>query len=106
MPSGKPPTADRRIVGGFAALPNAYFKTAEFAALSGRAVKLLVELALQYIPGKNGDLVITRGAMRTRGFKSADQLSKARDELINTGWIMVTRQGGRNIPTLYAITWE
>lgn len=98
------------IVGGFAALPNAYFKTPEFAALSGRAVKLLIELILQYRrptedrPGNNGDLSITRSTMLTRGFTSNDQLFKARDELINAGWIVQTRQGGLKIPSLYALT--
>lgn len=76
------------------------------AALSGRAVKLLVELELQYDGKNNGDLTITRAKMRPRGFVSADQLSKARDELINAGWILVARQGGRHIPTLYAFSYR
>jgi hypothetical protein len=96
----------RSIVGGFVALPNAYFRTPEFAALSGRATKLLIAIAMQYNRSNNGDLVITKSLMAARGFHSADQLFKARDELIAAGWIMCTRQGGRNIPSLYALTWE
>lgn len=80
--------------------------TREFAALSGRATKLLLELALQYNGSNNGDLDLTRTRLRHRGFNSTDQLIKARNELLETGWIMVTRQGGRNIPSLYAITWR
>ena len=99
-------TTGRSIIGGFVALPNLYLRTPEFAALSGRAVKLLLELCLQYNRKNNGDLSITRAAMAPRGFRSADQLMKARDELIDSGWIMQTRQGGRNIPSLYALTWE
>lgn len=95
-----------RIVGKFAAFPHAYFYTPEFAELSGRAIKLLFELALQYNGHNNGDLVLTRARMSPRGFRSADQLNKARDELINQGWIMVTRQGGKHFPSLYALTWE
>ncbi len=96
----------RSIVGGFAALPNAYFNTPEFAALSGRAVKLLIELVLRYNRSNNGDLAMTKSAMAARGFRSTSQLVQARDELVNAGWIMCTRQGGRNIPSLYALTWE
>ena len=98
-------TVGRRIAGGFIALPNAIFRTPEFAALSGRAVKLVIEMALQFNGSNNGDLSITRVVMANRGFKSADQLVKARDELIQTGWIQQTRQGGRNICSLYALTW-
>lgn len=94
------------IVGRFAALPHAYFLTPEFAALSGRAVKLLVELELQHDGKNNGDLHITRTAMRGRGFTSTDQLTKARDELVSTGWVLVTRQGGRHTPSLYALSYR
>ncbi len=62
-----------KIVGGFVALPNSYLRTPQFAALSGRAVKLLLEVCLQYNGKNNGGLMITRDAMRTRGFKSASQ---------------------------------
>ena len=100
------PKRGRSIVGGFVALANAYLRTPEFAALSGKAVKLLLELAMQYNRSNNGDLALTRSVLAPRGWRSMDSLQKARDELINAGWIMVTRQGGRNIPTLYALTWE
>lgn len=99
-----------QIVGGFAALPNVYFKTPEYAALSNRAARLLIEMVLQFRrpsdgkPGNNGDLCITRSVMLNRGFTSNDQLFKARDELINSGWIVQTRQGGLKIPSLYALT--
>lgn len=94
------------IVGKFVALPHAYIDTPQFAAMSGRALKLLIELELQYDGKNNGDLCATWGLMNKRGFSSAEQLGKARDELINNGWIMVSRQGGRHIPSLYALTYR
>jgi hypothetical protein len=104
---GRPRNRSRsRVDGPFLALPHYYFRTPEFAALSGRAVKLLLEIGLQYTGSNNGDLAATHSMMRLRGFKSADQLRKARDELVNTGWIMVTRQGGRHAPSLYALTFH
>jgi hypothetical protein len=93
------------IRGKFAAFPHEFANTPEFAALSGRAVKLLLELELQYNRHNNGDLCASYSRMAKRGFKSADQLRKALNELINGGWIMLTRQGGRHTPSLYAITY-
>ena len=94
------------LSGPFLALPHAYFRTPEFAMLSGRAVKLLLELAFQYSGSNNGDLCATFRVMRLRGFRSADQLQKARDELIDSGWIVVSSQGGRHAATLYALTFH
>ena len=94
------------IAGKFVALPHSYINTQEFAALSGRAIKLLVELEMQYTGTNNGDLCATYGLMNKRGFTSADQLGKARDELVSAGWILVTRQGGRHIPSLYGLTYR
>ena len=93
-------------LGQFLALPHHYFLTPEFAVLSGRAIKLLIELGLQYSGNNNGDLCATWSIMRRRGFTSADQLQKARDELIDRGWIIVSRQGGRRAPSLYALTFH
>ncbi len=44
--------------------------------------------------------------MKKVGWSSKDQLAKAIKELLDTEWIMVTRQGGRKIPTLYALTFR
>ena len=92
--------------GPFAALPHAYFKTAEYARLSFRARALLIELALQFFGSNNGGLTATYSTMRGRGFKSKDQLTKAIDELLARGWIQVSRQGGRTRATLYALTYR
>lgn len=89
----------------FVQLPHEYFDTPEFHALSGRALKLLIGLALQYNGANNGDLCATFSVMRRCGFSSADQLRKALCELRSAGWVITTRQGGRNLPSLFALTW-
>ena len=46
-------------------------------------------------------------AMKIRGWNSNDQLSKARKELLEKGWIVLTKQGGLGIgPNLYAVTFQ
>lgn len=94
----------RRTGHHYSQLIHAYFESAEYACLSPRAVKALIDVYCQYRGGNNGDLVATISVMRARGWKSKDQLAKAIAELVERGWLMVTRQGGRNIPTLYAVT--
>jgi|TARA_B100001971_G_scaffold150400_1_gene139529 hypothetical protein len=44
--------------------------------------------------------------MRNRGWNSSDQLHKAKNELLERGLILVSRQGGRNKCSLYAVTWQ
>ncbi|MGH8320467.1 MAG: hypothetical protein ACRESI_00785 [Gammaproteobacteria bacterium] len=44
--------------------------------------------------------------MSKRGWKSKDQLNKALRELLTAGWIMLTRQGGKNQCSLYGITFQ
>lgn len=43
--------------------------------------------------------------MKEKGWRSKDTLYKARNQLIQAGMIVLTRQGGKNIPSLYAVTW-
>lgn len=95
----------RKTQGGFSMLFHAYFTSPEYAELSAIAVKALIDLYCQYRPGKNGDLSAAWKLMRPRGWVSKDTLWRAVRELTDKGWIVVTRQGGRRIPTLYAVTW-
>jgi hypothetical protein len=43
--------------------------------------------------------------MKKRGWKSSDQLNRAKKELLRSGLVVVSRQGGRNKASLYALTW-
>lgn len=91
--------------GRFVALPLAVLRSPELAALSPHAIKLLVDILAQYNPTlNNGDLSAAWTLMKARGWKSKQTLQKARDELIERNFLTVTRQGGRHVPSLYAVT--
>ncbi|PJL31189.1 hypothetical protein B9Y64_06255 [Stenotrophomonas maltophilia] len=77
----------------------------EFGQLSGNAVKLLLELARQYRPGKNGDLSIPWSMLSTRGWRSKATVHGAKLELLAAGWIIETRKGGKNMCSLYALSY-
>lgn len=91
---------------GFSQLVHAYWQSEEYARLSPRAVKLLVDLTAQYRGSNNGDLTTAWSVMRKVGWRSKHLLSLARRELERRGWILLTHQGGRHSPTLYALTFE
>lgn len=95
----------RKESGGFIAFPHRVLTCANFRSLSPKAVKLLVNLASQYRGKNNGDLAMPWELMRSFGWRSKDTLYKARDELIRYGFILLSRQGGKNRCSLYAITW-
>lgn len=89
---------------GFSMLIHDYFQSCQYAVLSSRAVKLLIDMYCQFRGANNGDLCATMSIMRKAGWTSCDQLRKALMELLEKGWIIVTRQGGRRRPTLYGVT--
>src|SRR5262245_53689309 len=107
----------RRNHGTFTMLLHAYFQSPEYAELSPRAVKLLLDLLCQFTGHNNGDLCCTWSpqsngrpnqwpGMRQLGWRSKSQLSKALKELQARGWIVVTRRGGRHMCSLYAVTFH
>ena len=96
----------RRESGPFAAIPFVLLESPEFAALSPKAVKLFIDLYTQYRGANNGDLTAAWRIMVRRGWKSRDTLERAKKELLGKGFIQITRQGGRNLPTLYAVTFR
>lgn len=92
----------------FSMLVHAYWQSPQYAKLSPRAVKLLVDLVCQYRGTNNGDLTTAWSVMQTSGWRSKGQLFKAQAELEERGWIAKTRQGfrarGVNAATLWAVT--
>jgi len=89
----------------FLALQHRMLDHPRFLSLSGRAVKTLLYLAKQYRGNNNGDLQATWILARSAGFKSSANLRAALRELEEAGFIVRTRQGGRNVCNLYALTW-
>jgi hypothetical protein len=95
------------IYPGFLSLHRPLLDCSDFISLKGNSIKLLVDIAQQYNGYNNGDLCASLSVMRSRGWNSNQQLSKALKELIDKNIIMLTRQGGLNMgPNLYGITWQ
>jgi hypothetical protein len=81
-------------------------KHPDFAMLSPRATKLLLDVAVEYNGKNNGDLNAVLSRLKNRGWNSSSQLSKAKVELLERGMIVETRQGGLIVgPSLYALSW-
>ncbi len=95
----------RREKGRFIAIPAPVLESDEYAQLSPAAVKLMVDLNTQFKGHNNGDLSATWSMMKKRGWKSSATLFRALTELLEKGWIVKTRQGGRHKPNLFALSY-
>ena len=96
----------RRETGRFVALPLAILESQEYARLNGNAVKALVDLFSQYNGKNNGDFTAAWSVMQKRGWKSKATLYSSLNLLLDLNWIVKTRQGGKHMCTLYAVTWQ
>lgn len=94
----------KREPGQFVSLPRIVLLSRGWTMLSHHAVTLMMDLLVQYNGFNNGDLCASWTVMEKRSWKSKDTLHKALQELKDGGWIIVSRQGGRNRATLYALT--
>lgn len=96
----------RRDSDRFTGVPHKVMKTRKYLSINTHAKTLLFELAFQYNGHNNGDLSASWTLMKERGFRSKSTLSKAIKQLIDVGFIQITRAGGINTCTLYALTWK
>ena len=90
----------------FVGIVRSVFESLAFTALSAHACKLLLELAGQYRGDNNGDLTVAWSVVSKRGWKSRTTLWRAKSELIEAGFVYVTRKG--RMPStceLLALTW-
>ena len=105
LPNGRNDNAS-----SFAGIPRNVIEHSDYQALSGNAVKLLVDLAYQYRGKNNGDLQATWTILKRRGWKSQATLSKALKSLLDANMITCTRQGVFLNPggrcALYALNWK
>jgi hypothetical protein len=76
-----------------------------FHALSPIAAKALLFIAGQYKGNNNGDLTIAWKIAKAKGLKSNYSLRLGTLELIEAGFVIQTRQGGRNRCSLFALAW-
>jgi hypothetical protein len=65
---------------------------------------LLLDLLAQFNGYNNGDLCAAWRLMKRRGWRSKDSLWKALGELRAENWLEVTRQGGKHVASLYALS--
>ncbi len=91
--------------GSFISVPHTILEHDNYASLSARAVKLLIDLFAQYRGSNNGDLAAAWKLMQKRGWRSKETLHRAKRELLEKGFIVTTRQGGRHVCSLFAVTW-
>jgi hypothetical protein len=96
-----------RDSGAFVALPWSVLDCPAYSRLSMHARALLLEVARQFVRDNNGRMLLSRAYMGTRGWKSADMLTKAKRELLDGGFIFQTVMGHRpNKASWYAVTWR
>jgi hypothetical protein len=83
----------RKNSGSFLLLPHSIINHENFARLSPRAVKMLINIAGQFNGKNNGDPVAKFSHMKIRNWNSNDQITRAKNELLK-------------IPALYGVTWQ
>lgn len=92
--------------GRYTPMPHDVLDSIAFIGCSVRAKAMLFELLRQHNGRNNGHLQLTLTWLKSRGWKSADQIQKAKTELISCGLIIKTKLGGLSIgPDRYALTW-
>lgn len=94
---------------GFIALPWLVVDAPAYRGLSHPARSLMMELARQVAPdgSNNGQLLASRKYLARRGWKSADVIFRAKQELLEAGFIHETVRGHRpNKASWYAVTWR
>jgi hypothetical protein len=95
-----------RDQGGFVALPWSVLDCPAYARLSHPARSLLLEFSRQYVRDNNGRLLASGAYLARRGWKSSDVIYRAKQELMEAGFIHETVMGHRpNKASWYAVTW-
>ena len=92
---------------GFIAIPWTVVDCTAYKKLSHPAKSLLLEIARQYKGTNNGKLIATYAYLRTRGWNSSDTITRAKRELLNSGFIHETFKGHRpNKASWFALTFH
>lgn len=96
-----------KLGGQFLGLPHEMLNHRAFIALSPHAKVLLLDVVVQYRGDNNGDLSCAWKLMKPRGWRSETTLNKAKQELIEAGFLFEARKGRcPNVCGLYALTWR
>ncbi len=95
---------NRRRVSPFSRFDHSLTDSVHYRGLSIKAKALLLDTNARYRGKNNGDFDFTLKTMKEWGWNSNDTISKAKNELLEKGFLVLTRQGGRNCCNLYALT--
>ncbi|GGD40688.1 hypothetical protein [Pseudoxanthomonas indica] len=107
MPRRKKDSRWNDIDGGSAfVIPYTLLRHENFRRMSPFAVKLLTDLARQYSGFNNGYLCCAWTLMKDEGWRSETTVRAAMLELEHYRLIIRTRQGGKNLANLHALTWR
>ena len=90
--------------GGYHITRHDMVNSPEFTALSGNAVKVSIKLMAQFRDFNYGDLSAPQNKAKELFGLSKRTLKTSLDELIESGFIVTTRQGHNNQCSLYAVT--
>lgn len=94
------------VPGSYSAIPHVIMDCNAFQGASHAARSLLYELIRQLNGHNNGHLQLASKWLKKRGWTSADVVQRAKNELLERGLIILTRQGGLNLgPNYYGVTW-
>ena len=85
-------------------IPKAVTACANYFKLTHEGKSLLLDAASLFNGKNNGDISLTYKMMHPKGW-SKRKLEHARHELEHYRFINISRQGGRNIATLYSLAW-
>ena len=98
-----------RDSGGFIALPYSVLDCPAYATLSHPARSLLLEVARQYSTNDhdNGQMLLSMNYLKKRGWLSADVVQRAKQDLLDKGFIFETVKGHwPKTASWYAVTWR
>lgn len=91
----------------FLLLPHVVIDSPAYLALSFSARALLVDVGRQFSGENNGQLLICDKVLKPRGWKSSATIHKAKQELLDAGFMQETRKGQKpNKASWFAVTWQ
>lgn len=96
----------QKTKGRFFGIPHHIVKHDAWNNLTGNETKLLIQLHAQYNGKNNGNFSCVWNVMKTKGWNSPTTLNKAKQGLLDKGWIEETRKGFTKCCSLYAVSWE
>jgi len=94
------------VRGPWIAMPLDFLRSRAWCELSPQAAKMLLDLCSALGPNAkgNGDLSAAPAVMRPKGWTSNGTKAAALQELIQAHLVLITREGGRRLCALYAVT--